>query len=633
MKNLLKLYRWLFRHWVYLAGGLFFMFGFALLSGASLTMVVPLFDYVFAPRTAPTTYNTFSDFTAALGETIHKTTGENFSIFSLGNGTIRAQTIEALKNVMSLTDPWLLLLVICVSFLILVFVKNLFFFLNKYMFANLRGKTIVEIRNEMFRTYLQQSLKFFQLNKPGDSIVRMVNDVNIVSDMFIDQMFNLVRDFILLLVYAGIAVSLNAKFFLMSLIVLPVFAVLIGWLGKKIKKYAVRIQQKFSDMFSNIEEVLNSMKIVKAFAREDFELGRFKKINWKYFKFWRKSVIYTALNTPVGEMQGTLTAILVILVGGRMVLDPNSGFTSGQFLMFLFAIFSMLHPMKTLTKAYADIRRAQVSLDRIFYILNRQPEIENDPNPVHKTNFERDIILKDVNFGYKKETDVLKNINLEINKGEKIAFVGSSGAGKTTLVNLLPRLYEVSSGEILIDGIDIKKIDLKDLRTLFGTVTQDSILFTDTVANNIRYGALKEVSDEMVREAARIAFADEFIEKLPHKYNEMLNQKGSNLSGGQRQRLCIARAIVNDPPILIFDEATSALDSEAEKKVQQAIDRATRNRTVLIIAHRLSTALAADRIVVMDQGKILDIGTHEKLLKRCERYQTLYHLQFSGNNG
>jgi subfamily B ATP-binding cassette protein MsbA len=407
--------------------------------------------------------------------------------------------------------------------------------------------------------------------------------------------------------------------------------VLIGWLGKKIKKYAVRIQQKFSDMFSNIEEVLNSMKIVKAFARENYELERFKKINWKYFKFWRKSVIYTSLNTPIGELNGTLTAIIVILVGGRMVLDPSSGFTAGQFLMFLFAIFSMLHPMKTLTKAYADIRRAQVSLDRIFYILNRKPEIENDPDAIHKTSFEQDIVLKNVNFGYKKETDVLKNINLAIKKGEKIAFVGSSGAGKTTLVNLLPRLYDISSGEILIDGVNIKKIDLKDLRTLFGTVTQDSILFTDTVANNIRYGALEDVSDEMVREAARIAFADEFIEKLPNKYNEMLSQKGSNLSGGQRQRLCIARAIVNDPPILIFDEATSALDSEAEKKVQKAIDQATKNRTVLIIAHRLSTALTADKIVVMDQGKILDIDTHEELLKRCERYQTLYHLQFSGN--
>jgi subfamily B ATP-binding cassette protein MsbA len=311
-----------------------------------------------------------------------------------------------------------------------------------------------------------------------------------------------------------------------------------------------------------------------------------------------------------------------------LVLDPKTGISTGEFMLFLSAIFSMLHPIKTLTNAYAEIRKAQVSLDRIFYVFNLKTGIKNPENPVFKKSFTSEIKVKNVNFGYNSDTDVLKNINLEIKMGEKVAFVGSSGAGKTTLVNLFPRMYDINSGEILIDGVNINQIDLKDLRTLFGTVTQESILFSDTIANNIGYGSLKEVTEEDIKKAAKIAYADEFIETLPNQYNELLHQKGANLSGGQQQRLCIARAIVDNPPILIFDEATSALDTEAEQKVQRAINQATRNRTVLVIAHRLSTVLTADKIVVIDKGEIVDMGTHSELLERCERYQTLYNLQF-----
>ena len=616
------------RYWGYLISGLFFMFGFAFLSGLSLTIAIPLFDYVFTPRTSESVYTESPEFFQAIGDTINFYSEKAGGLFGLKNETIRTPFIEALKDVMSKTDPWLLLMVICVTFLSLVFLKNIFFFANKILFANLRGRTIYEIRNVIFRKYLQQSFKFFNINQVGDSIVRMVNDVNIVSNMFIDQVFNLLRDLILLSVYAGVAIYLNARIFFLSLVVLPIFSLLVGLLGKKIKKYAKRIQEKFSEMFSNIEEVLNNMKIVKAFARENYEQDRFKKINWQHFRFWRKSIIYASVNTPLGEIHGTLTAIVVLLIGGTMVLNPEQGFSYGAFMTFLFAIFSMLHPIKTLTKAYGDIKKAQVSLDRIFFILNHKSEIENAENPIHKNSFDKNIIFKNVNFAYNEKSKVLNNIDLEINKGEKVAFVGGSGAGKTTLINLLPRMYDVSSGEILIDQINVNQIELKDLRRLFGTVTQESILFSDTIANNIRYGTLEDVSDEVVEKAAKIAYADEFIEKLPNKYEEMLHSKGANFSGGQKQRLCIARAIVNNPPILMFDEATSALDTEAEKNVQLAIDQATKNRTVLVIAHRLSTVLSADKIVVLDKGEIVGIGKHKELLKTCERYKTLYQLQF-----
>jgi subfamily B ATP-binding cassette protein MsbA len=628
MKDLLQLYKIMLRYWVYLVVGFIFMFGYAGLSGISITMVIPLFDHVFAPRETTAIYSNLSEFSNAFGRITTELFVQIKKVISCSETSSFKPLLAELEEILSLTDPLFLLYVICAVLIILTLVKNLFYYVNKVMFANLRGKTILSVRNVMFEKYLKQSLAFFNVNKVGDSIVRMVSDVDIVNDKLIFPLFNVTRDLVLLFVYVGIALAINTKLFLLSLIILPIFSFLLSLLGKKVKKYSKRIQTKFSDMFSNIEEVLNNMRIVKAFSREDMELEKFKKINRKYFVFWRKSVIYAGINVPLSELSGALLGVLIIILGGSLMLAPDSEFKLGEFTAFLLAIFSMQHPIKELTKAYADIKKAQVSLERIFVVLNRKSEIKNSENPIPKKTFDKNIILKNVSFSYNEKAEVLNNISLEIKKGQKVAFVGSSGSGKTTFVNLLPRMYDVTSGEILLDDINIKAIELKDLRMLFGTVTQDSILFSDTIANNIRYGSLQEISDELVQEAARISYADEYIEQLPSQYDERLHQKGANLSGGQKQRLCIARAIVSNPPILIFDEATSALDTESEKKVQQAIDQATQNRTVLVIAHRLSTVLAADKIVVLDKGKIVGIGKHEELLKTCKRYQTLYRLQF-----
>ncbi|MFC1887798.1 ABC transporter ATP-binding protein [Candidatus Cloacimonadota bacterium] len=630
MKNIVRLYRFMLKHWGYMIAGLFFMFGFAFFSGISITMAIPFFDYIFTDNTKIIIYKTFPHFSQALQKVLVDFTSRNHKLTSIFNKDVYKPLADQLDNVMARTDPMLLLWIIGISVITLIVLKNIFFYGKRVMFANLRGRTVKDIRNAMFHKYLYQSLRFFGKNKVGDSLVRMVSDLKIVSDMFIKAIFSAMQDLLLLVVNTIIALLINPKLFLISMVLFPLFSYIIGFLGKKIKKYSKRIQGQSSEMFSNVEETLTSMRIVKGFAREDYEMEKFDAINNRHFKFWRKSILYKAVNVPLSELNSAIMGIIVMIVGGSQVLAPNSDFSPGLFMTFLLALFSMLHPVKKVTTAYAEIRKAMVSLDRISEILERTSEIEEKKNAISKHEFNDTIQFKEVSFSYDEDKDVLKSVSFEVKKGEKVAIIGSSGSGKTTCVNLLPRMYDRTSGQILIDGIPIEDIKLKDLRTLFGTVTQESILFSDTIANNIRYGSLNELTEAELIKASEIAYADEFINEMPLKLEQKLDTKASNLSGGQKQRLCIARAIVGDPPILIFDEATSSLDTEAEQKVQKAIEMATRDRTVIMIAHRLSTILASDKIIVLDQGKIVGIGKHEELIQTCEKYKLLYNLQFNG---
>jgi len=629
MENIKSIYKILARHWGYILGGLFFMFGFAAFSSISLTMAIPLFDFVFKTDPSKIELTKFPAFWNAFVSNVQTYLTAHGGIGNLFENQNYKHLLEGLESVLVQTEPILLLWIISSAVVILVIFKNIFFFFNKVMFANLRGVTVRDIRDDMFKKYLYQSLAFFGKNQVGDSLVRMVADVRIISNFFIKSVFAVVRNALLLIMYAGLALALNTKLFLISLILLPVFSLVINFLGNKIKKYAKRIQAQSSAMFSNVEESLNSMRIVKAFSREEHEMKKFENINHRNFKAWRKSMIYKAVNIPLSELNGTIMGIIVLMIGGRAVLANDTSFSLGAFTSFLLAIFSMMHPIKQITQAYADIKKALVSLDRIYEILNRKSEIMTSADQITKSDFKHKIALQNVSFSYEDGNEVLSSVSFDINKGEQVALVGGSGAGKTTIVNLLSRMYDCTSGQILIDDIPINKVNLRDLRTLFGTVTQESILFHETIYNNIKYGSLNDLNKNEILKAAKIAFADEFIETFPEKYEAMLSPKGANLSGGQKQRLCIARAIVGNPPVLIFDEATSALDSESEQKVQQAIERATKNRTVIVIAHRLSTILSSDKIVVLDQGKVVGIGTHQELLESCERYQTLYEIQFA----
>lgn len=626
MKHLVKIYRIMLRHWGYLVGGLVFMLGFAVLSGVSITMAIPLFDYVFKrPSGAVITNTSIPLLLENLGRMLAAQAGRHGLTGLFGSGHSLALWSEV-KNVFLATDPYLLLVAICGALLVVIFIKNIFYYCHRVLFASLRGKTVIDARAMIYRKYLSQSLAFFNKTSVGDALIRITSDIKTMNDLCVDSTFDIFRNTLLLAVYICTALLINPRLFLVSILLFPLYSLVVGLLGRKIKKYARRLRHQSVRLFSTITERLYNMPIVKAFSREEHEYRTFQAINLKYYEFWRKSVIYSAINQPLSEINGTVVGVIVLLIGGHQVLSGAS--TLGKFTAFLFAVFSILNPIKQLTKAYMDFKKAMVSIERIGEILELREEIVEPAVPVRKEGFTSGLELRNIGFAYQGGPPVLKGVSLTITKGERVAIVGRSGAGKTTLVNLLPRLYDVSAGQILIDSVPVKDLAIKDLRTLFGLVTQESILFSDTIANNIRYGSLKPVTDAQVREAARIAYADEFIRQLPRQYDEMLNPKASNLSGGQKQRLCIARAIVGDPPILIFDEATSALDSEAEQKVQQAIERATANRTVIVIAHRLATVLSADKIVVLKEGKIVGLGSHPELLKSCDQYRTLYELQF-----
>ncbi len=627
-KELRQIYRMMFRYWYILLAGLVAMMFYALFNGLSVTLVIPLLDYVFVPAKPEILYSSPGAFLEAMREAWTAYAAQTGGVFGISSLNDLSPLWESVKDIMLHTSSLSLLYVLCGFVILTIFFKNVFYFLQRVLFVSLRGFTIRDVRNLMFRRYMDQSLEFYNQHQVGDAIVRMVNDVEIVSEQFIRSLLEGIRDVVTILVYVRIALLLNSELFVYAIVVLPVFALTVSYLGKKIRKYSRRIQAQLSSMFSAVEEALNSMKIIKAFRREESEYQNFNRISSRHLKMWRRSLVYSALSLPISEINTALTSVIVIIIGGKMILAPGSTFSFGDFTAFLLALFSMLHPLKTITQIYTDVKKAIVSLGRIAIVMNQRSPIQDAPDAMDKKEFAQEIVFDKVSFHYRGGKEVLQNVNLTIRKGEKIAFVGASGGGKTTLANLFNRMYDVKEGSISIDGVDIRQIKVKDLRGLFGVVTQDSVLFTKTIRENIAYGSLQDVSEEQIAQAAKIAHAEEFIHAFPGKYDEMLQTKGANLSGGQRQRLCIARAIVGDPPILIFDEATSALDTESEKLVQQAIDEATKNRTVIMIAHRLSTILKADRIFVIEQGRIVGTGTHSELLESCPRYKNLYNLQF-----
>jgi ABC-type multidrug transport system fused ATPase/permease subunit len=490
----------------------------------------------------------------------------------------------------------------------------------------IRTGVLRDLRESLYRKIISLPIGFFTEERKGDVMSRMTNDVNEVEASIMSTLDILFKDPIMILIYLLSLFFISWQLTLFVLILLPIAGFLIGRIGRSLKRSSIKGQEQNSDILTQIDETLGGLRVVKAFNAEEKLIKRFQRlINDTRQTFNRINRRYY-LAHPVSEFLGTALIAVLLWFGGLLILGNNASIDAATFIYYLVIFYSIIGPAKDLSKSTYSIRRGLASLERIDKILSTESSIRNIKEPSKISNFQSVIQFSNVSFSYKEGQSVLKHINLDIHKGQTVALVGQSGSGKTTIVDLLPRFYDVIDGSITIDGIDIRNLDIFDLRALMGNVNQEAILFNDTFYNNITFG-VEHATIEQVRHAARIANADDFIMATPEQYNTVVGDRGSRLSGGQRQRISIARAILKNPPILILDEATSALDTESEKLVQEALENLMRDRTTLVVAHRLSTMRNADLIVVLHEGKIVEQGTHDQLITLNGYYKRLIDMQ------
>ena len=517
------------------------------------------------------------------------------------------------------------LLFICLLSLSLFFFKNLFRYLASYVITFLRTGIVKDLRDKLYHKIVELPISYFTEKKKGDIIARMTSDVQEVENSILTSIETIVREPLTVLISITIMLFMSLKLTLFVFILLPVSGFIISSISKKLKANSAKAQKETGNFLSFIEETLTGLRIIKSFNAESVIAKKFNNSTQNFRKLMTSVFHRQTLASPMSEFLGSATIIAILWYGGAEVINKTSTLDSSKFLGYILLFYTVLNPIKLITTTFYNIQKGEASAERIMTILNTENSIIDKPNAIIKENLENKIEFKNISFKYKNEY-VLKDFSLTINKGETVALVGQSGSGKSTLANLITRFYDVNKGEVLIDGENIKDITKKSLRDLMGIVSQDSILFNDTIANNIKLGA-QNATDTDILEAAKIANADEFIQNLPQKYNTNIGDSGNTLSGGQKQRLSIARAVLKNPPIMILDEATSALDTESEQLVQFALEKMMQNRTSLVIAHRLSTIQKADIIVVMKKGKIVEQGKHEELLTKKGEYFKLVSMQ------
>ena len=512
------------------------------------------------------------------------------------------------------------------TLIIMTGLKTFFYFASSAVMVPLRTGIVRDIRVEVYRKVLSLPLSFFSEERKGDIIARMSADVQVVENSITSSVDMLIRHPIAIIVCFVTLFAVSWQMTIFVLVVAPLAGWIMGSVGRKLKSQSAAVQSQWGNLIAQLDETLGGLRIIKAFIAEKKMEKRFADVNEEYRKGMNAMVIRQSAAHPMSEFLGTVIIVVVLWFGGSLILSESNLIDASTFIFYMVILYSVINPLKDLSKATYQIGPGLASMDRIDFILKAENPIQEPEHPVENFQFEQEIELRDVDFSYISERPVLKHINLKVPKGKTIALVGQSGSGKSTLVDLIPRYHDVTGGEVLIDGKNIKGLRISDLRALIGNVNQEAILFNDTFYNNITFG-VDNATMEQVVEAAKIANAHEFIMESENGYDTMIGDRGGRLSGGQRQRVSIARAILKNPPILILDEATSALDTESERLVQEALERLMKSRTTIAIAHRLSTIKNADEICVLYEGEIVERGQHEELIAKNGYYKRLYDMQ------
>ena len=586
---------------------IFFNILYAMFSALSFLSLMPMLEVLFGEKN--TTYE--------------KPDFEGFK--SLGNNL--EDWINYQVSVFAGEDPKLALVFVISSIIILFFLKNLFNYLAMFFITFLRNGVLTSLRVSLYKKIISMPLPFFSEKKKGDVISRITADVLEIQHSFLSILELIIREPLTIFFTLMAMFLISSKLTLFVLFFIPISGFIISLIGRSLKATSTLVQTEQAEFLSITEETLQGLKVIKGFVSELFFINKFKESNNKFYNYSNKLINRQNLASPISEFLGISVIGALLWYGGQLVL-VDLELKPAAFLTYMGLAYGVLTPAKALSKASYSIKKGNAAAERVLEILESESSIKEIKNPIKKESFESDITFKNVSFKYDKES-VLNNINFKIKKGQTVAIVGQSGSGKSTIANLIPRFYEVSSGEILIDDVNIKNLSTADLRKLMGLVSQDSILFNDSILNNIKLSN-SYASSKDVQKAAKIANADNFIENFEEGYNLNVGDGGGKLSGGQKQRISIARAVLSNPPIMILDEATSSLDSESEKLVQDALENLMKNRTSIIIAHRLSTIQKADTILVMNEGIISEQGNHKELIKANGIYSKLIKLQSFG---